>query len=295
MKKTLISAAILAVTASSAMYAQAANVQGGSSNGKMVVVGYSNFPLFITALGYTGLSMKRTDGWFSSYIDVHGGPVSIVGSQSVANSSAAYYARVPVFSFIKVAQIWHSTRDSAANVYSIRQVMTPYLPFWPQFGGLVVGQIKGTTKGNGVYFGEWAKSVPYLNPGDSTDLNMANGSRTVWYAGDNAVTRMPTLVAAKYDVTGIRQTGVGDNMPYAPMLYKGVLTANYSGGRGTIAGAIARGRDRVDFAGTTIASNGKFTKGNAIEGRFYNNAEALAGIYKGRTAADHVAFGGTRR
>lgn len=295
MKKTLISAAILAVTASSAMYAQAANVQGGSSNGKMVVVGYSNFPLFITALGYTGLSMKRTDGWFSSYIDVHGGPVSIVGSQSVANSSAAYYARVPVFSFIKVAQIWHSTRDSAANVYSIRQVMTPYLPFWPQFGGLVVGQIKGTTKGNGVYFGEWAKSVPYLNPGDSTDLNMANGSRTVWYAGDNAVTRMPTLVAAKYDVTGIRQTGVGDNMPYAPKLYKGVLTANYSGGRGTIAGAIARGRDRVDFAGTTIASNGKFTKGNAIEGRFYNNAEALAGIYKGRTAADHVAFGGTRR
>ena len=295
MKKTLIATAILAVAASSAMHAQAANVQGGSSNGNMVAVGYSNFPLFITSLGYTGLSMKRTDGWFSSYIDVHGGPVSIVGSRSVANSSGAYYATVPVFAFVKVAQVWHNTRDSAANVYSIRQVMTPYLPFWPQFGGLVVGQVKGTTKGNGVYFGEWAKSVPYLNPGDSTDLNMANGSRTVWYAGDNAVTRMPTLVAAKYDVTGIRQTGVGDNMPYAPKLYKGVLTANYSGGRGTIDGAIARGRDRVDFAGTTIASNGKFTKGNAIEGRFYNNAEALAGIYKGRTAADHVAFGGTRR
>ena len=295
MKKTLIATAILAVAASSAMHAQAANVQGGSSNGNMVAVGYSNFPLFITSLGYTGLSMKRTDGWFSSYIDVHGGPVSIVGSRSVANSSGAYYATVPVFAFVKVAQVWHNTRDSAANVYSIRQVMTPYLPFWPQFGGLVVGQVKGTTKGNGVYFGEWAKSVPYLNPGDSTDLNMANGSRTVWYAGDNAVTRMPTLVAAKYDVTGIRQTGVGDNMPYAAKLYKGMLTANYSGGRGTIDGAIARGRDRVDFAGTTIASNGKFTKGNAIEGRFYNNAEALAGIYKGRTAADHVAFGGTRR
>ena len=295
MKKTFIANAILAIAALSAMHVQAANVQGGSSNYRMVTVGASNFPFYVADRGYTGLSMTRANGWPSAYIDVHGEPVNLVGSASWANSPGPFYVHHLAFLSLRVAQAWHSSRNRTANIYSIRQTMIPYLPYWPQFGGLVIGQIKGTTKGNGVYFGEWSESVSHPQRGDSTDLNMSSRRRTVWYAGDNAVTRMPTLVAARYDVTGIRQTGVGDNLPYAPKLYKGVLTANYSGSRGTIAGAIARGRDRVDFAGTTIASNGKFSKGNAIEGRFYNNAEALAGIYKGRTAADHVAFGGKRR
>ena len=50
----------------------------------------------------------------------------------------------------------------------------------------------------------------------------------------------------------------------------------------------------MNFAGTTIDVNGKFVKGDAIEGQFYNNASALAGIYKGETAASNVAFGGSR-
>lgn len=46
-------------------------------------------------------------------------------------------------------------------------------------------------------------------------------------------------------------------------------------------------------ANVAIQASGGFS-GNDISGKFYNNAEALAGIYTGGTsAADHVAFGGS--
>lgn len=149
--------------------------------------------------------------------------------------------------------------------------------------------------GSGVYFGEWAPRAAGTPPADSTNLNMASSSRTVWYAGDNPTTTMPTLTNATYNVIGIQGVGTAaDNLPTAPKLYRGTLTANYGGGTNTLAGSITNGTNTVNFAGTTIDVNGKFVNGNAIEGQFYNNASALAGIYKGGTAASHVAFGGSR-
>lgn len=104
------------------------------------------------------------------------------------------------------------------------------------------------------------------------------------------------------NVIGIQGVGTAsDNLPTAPKLYGGTLTANYNGSNGTLTGSITNGTSTVNFnpggvATTfTAASQGKFTHTNGtIEGQFYNNASALAGIYKGGTAASNVAFGGSR-
>ena len=95
---------------------------------------------------------------------------------------------------------------------------------------------------------------------------------------------------------GIQGVGTAaDNLPTAPKLYGGTLTANYGGGTNTLAGSITNGTNTVNFAGTTIDANGTFANAaQTIEGQFYNNASALAGIYKGETAASNVAFGGSR-
>jgi len=294
MKKLIITTTALALAGAFAPAAQAANVQGNSSNEKTLIIGKSDFPPFVTPQGNAGIRMVAANGKPSGFIDLFGGPVSQVRNEAKANEAGSFFAKFPPLPIFNIAQVWYNDQHATANVYSLRQLMQLPLDVWPKFGGLVIGQVKGTAAGQGVYFGEWSRAVSAPIQTDSTDLHMADAGRLVWYAGDDAVTSMPTLVNAQYKVVGINRTGIGDNLPHAPKLYGGTLTANYSGTGGTLAGAISRGSHSVDFGGTEIASDGTFNKGNAIEGRFYNNAAALAGIYTGETASEHVAFGGSR-
>ena len=294
MKRFIITTTALALAGAFSPAAQAANVQGSSSNKDILVIGKSDFPPFVNPQGNAGISMVASNGKPSGFIDLFGGPVSQVRNEAKANEAGSFFAKFPPLPIFNIAQVWYNDQHATANVYSLRQLMQLPLDVWPKFGGLVVGQVKGTAAGQGVYFGEWSRAVSAPIQTDSTDLHMADAGRLVWYAGDDAVTSMPTLVNAQYKVVGINRTGIGDNLPHAPKLYGGTLTANYSGTGGTLAGAISRGSHSVDFGGTAIKADGTFKKDNAIEGRFYNNAAALAGIYTGETASEHVAFGGSR-
>jgi len=289
------SASVLALASSPA---QAINLQGDSSNKERLKIVSGTFPPGQPA-GYAGLRFRNPDNYWSFDVGILGGPIKHIRETSRANSGSEFYATMPIIP-VRIAQAWHNTQSNVANVYSLRQIINPPLSFAPRLGGLVVGQVKASnstsySNGSGVYFGEWAPQVSSPDRGNSTDLNMGSAERVVWYAGDNAVSRMPTLVNAQYRVVGIRQTGVGNNLPHAPNLYAGTLTANYRSGNGALTGALARGGERVDFAGTGISADGKFSNGTTLNGRFYNNAAALAGIYTGgQTRADHVAFGGNR-
>ncbi len=311
MKKTTLALAILAATASSAALAASPNVKGGTSNSTNVEAHIpSNHIMF------NGQNSGLRLGAATTYIDIAGGPVNGSNTAIAARGNGTILKPadmgMPALP-INVAQVWKDTAsvsDGSNNanfaINSVRQITT--LDFAPQFGGLVVGQVadaSGTplAVGNGVYFGEWAPRAAGTPPLNSTNLNMTSSDRTVWYVGDNAVKdgEMPTLVNAVYGVIGINQTGsdasantLAGGLPGSQNFYTGKLTANYTPYSGSITGSIVRGSDNVNFAGTTITQHGTFSNGSDIEGRFYNNAEALAGFYKGATAADHVAFGGSK-
>ena len=294
MKKSMIALSVMVLLGSGAAMA----ASGGSSNTANVAVGNSNHVLF--GGGNSGLKFENS---LMGFIDLAKGPVNGSNTAIASKGQGAIMtgadAGAPVS--MDIAQVWSASASQGTSkfmVNSVRQVNTFFLA--PQFGGLVIGQVANASGsplavGSGVYFGEWAPRAAGTPPANSTNLNMGSSSRTVWYVGDNPTTAMPTLVGATYNVIGIQGVGTAaDNLPTAPKLYGGTLTANYGGGTGSLAGSISNGTNTLNFADTTITSNGKFTKGNAIEGQFYNNASALAGIYKGGTAASNVAFGGSR-
>lgn len=305
MKKSMIALAAMALLGSGAAMA----ASGGSSNTANVAVGNSNHALF--GGGNAGLKFENS---LLGFIDIAKGPVNGSNTAIASKGQGAIMtgadAGAPVS--IDIAQVWNASATQGTPKFminSVRQVNTFFLA--PQFGGLVIGQVadaSGTPLaiGSGVYFGEWAPRAAGTPPTNSTDLNMGSNSRTVWYVGDNPTTTMPTLTNATYNVIGIQGVGTAsDNLPTAPKLYGGTLTANYVSGGGvnnTLTGSITNGTNTVNFAGTTIGSTGKFGNGTGgvgvpgtIEGQFYNNASALAGIYTGGgTAASHVAFGGSR-
>lgn len=308
MKKSTLTLAIMALVGSGAAFAASPNVQGGSSDISGVETGKSNHILFNG--NNSGIALNGA----GSYIDLAGGPIN--GSNNAiddhGNGAIMTPADMGLFGGLSVAQVWKA--DASVNgggtyanfaINSVRQITT--LSFAPQFGGLVIGQVGANSTGSaadpavplsvgsGVYFGEWAPRAAGTPPQDSTDLNMASNDRTVWYVGDNAVDATPNLVNAEYNVIGIRQTGEGTNLPGSHELYTGILTANYGSGTNKLTGSITRGSDSVNFtsANVMIGTSGGFS-GTDIEGKFYNDAEALAGIYTGGTsAADHVAFGGS--
>lgn len=301
MKKSMIALAAMALLGSGAAMA----ASGGSSNTANVAVGNSNHALF--GGGNAGLKFENS---LLGFIDIAKGPVNGSNTAIASKGQGAIMtgadAGAPVS--MDIAQVWNASATQGTSKFminSVRQVNTFFLA--PQFGGLVIGQVadaSGTPLaiGSGVYFGEWAPRAAGTPPADSTNLNMASSSRTVWYAGDNPTTAMPTLTNATYNVIGIQGVGTAaDNLPTAPKLYRGTLTANYNGSNGTLTGSITNGTSTVNFnpdgvpTTFTAASQGKFTHTNGkIEGQFYNNASALAGIYKGGTAASNVAFGGSR-
>lgn len=243
----------------------------------------------------------------ASRIDLAGGPIKGSNKAIAARGNGTIMKPADVGMFplpINIAQVWKASASNGGAQFAINSVrQITQISLAPQFGGLVIGQVANASGaplavGSGVYFGEWAPRAAGTPPNNSTDLNMTSTSRTAWYVGDNAVTNtnMPTAINATYGVIGINGVGTAaGGTPDNPNLYKGTLTASYGSGSGSISGTLTRaGSSDVDFTNTVIRNNGTFDKGSTIEGRFYNGAEALAGIYKGATAADHVAFGGSK-
>lgn len=322
MKKSTLALAISVLIGSGAALAASPNVKGGTSDSSGVAVGTpSNHSMF--GGENSGVKLNNSDGGF---IDLAGGPIKGSNNAIAARGNGTILKPadmgMPALP-INVAQVWKDTESvngvgsDYANfaVNSVRQITT--LSMAPQFGGLVIGQVGENSTGapadpvvplavgSGVYFGEWAPRAAGTPPLDSTNLNMTSSDRTVWYVGDNAVKdgEMPTLVNAVYGVIGINQTGsdasgntLAGGLPGNQNFYTGKLTANYGAGTGNIAGTIDRGTDSIDFAGTNISNDGTFGNNSTIDGRFYNGAEALAGIYTGSpsTVVDDVAFGGSK-
>lgn len=305
MKKSTLALAIMALISSGAV---SAAVKGDSSDIYGVETGVSDHGSFNT--GNSGIKLNNT----GKFIDLADGPlkgsntaIAARGNGTILKPADMGMPALP----INVAQVWKDTasvsdgsNDANFAINSVRQITT--LAIAPQFGGLVIGQVADASGaplavGNGVYFGEWAPRAAGTPPLNSTDLNMASADRTVWYVGDNAVTdtSMPTAINATYGVIGINGVGTAaGGTPDNPNLYKGTLTANYGSGTNTLTGSISRGTDTLNFAGTTIGNDGTFANNATnptIHGRFYNGAQALAGIHQaGAGVADDVAFGGSK-
>ena len=287
---------------------------GGSSELKNVKPGQSDAIPF--GAGKAGLRFVNGGNWSAS-INLQNGPVQhirnkyndgknpINGTDPYANVDGTRNSQylmlrdvAPVIGWFynpKLGQVWYENRHNNTEVYSVRQITEPKLFFAPKFSGLVIAKVPGMSEGNNVFFGEWAPRAGNP-PKNSTDLNMADGKRTVWYVGDNPTQNMPVLSEATYNVLGVNKHTPGQND-----FYTGVLTANYGAGKNTLEGSLSRPGDSVKFDGTNIRSNGTFDNGKAderITGRFYGSgAEALAGIVDrdGQAGVDRdIAFGGKK-
>ena len=150
--------------------------------------------------------------------------------------------------------------------------------------------------GADVYFGEWSQTSKFKD-----------GTHTVYYAGDDKGTTVPTSGSATYAVKGISNYG-------SKGLLSGTFFATFSGSDGSLEGSLSNGKsgaDRysldigiVDILGAQLSGNGaKFTYGNepavpngVVRGRFFGaNAKALAGIatFKDNRQFD-TAFGGAK-
>ncbi|OAM23520.1 hypothetical protein A7P89_03080 [Eikenella corrodens] len=285
---------------------------GGSSELDNVDPGMSEALPF--GAGEAGLRFTSGNHWSTSinlekgpvqhirakYNDRNKTPIPINGTDPYANVNGTRNPQyltlrdvAPVIGWFynpKLGQVWYENRHNNTEVYSVRQIANPAIPAAPKFGGLVIAKVPGMSEGNNVFFGEWAPRAGNP-PQNSTDLNMADGKRTVWYVGDNPTQNMPVLSGATYNVLGVNKHTPGQND-----FYTGVLTASYGAGKNELSGSISRPGDSVRFDGTNIRSNGTFDNGKAderITGRFYGSgAEALAGIVD-RTGVDRdIAFGG---
>lgn len=277
MKKLFMFTALALATSTSF-----AAVTGGSST-TYVSVGQSN----LQGVGEVGIAMPTAVGGTadaSKIVSFKSGPIA--QTNALIPTAGATSAHI-VMNGVKISETWKSSVAYGTQVYAYRQISDPQ-PNFPQFGGEVIAKVPGVE----VYFGEWAPRKTGVQPDNSTDLNLTSANRTVFYAGENATTAMPTLVNAKYDVVGIKRFD-----PSAPSVSSGTLTANYGGNSGTLAGSIAGGAGTVNFTGTTIASNGSFQNASGyIKGQFYgSSAEALAGIYNNGSTATSVAFGGKKQ
>ncbi len=314
MKASQLTLAVLLTAAFGSAYA--VEVQGGSSNTKAIKVGSSSLIPF--GAGRAGIAISNAaDGNYSFSVNLENGPARrirdkygrtpINGGNQNANVNGTANPKYltpgdvnPVlgwFSSEKLGQVWYEKRANNTEVFSVRQMAElsekGLLKKAPKFGGMTFAKVP--TAATNVFFGEWAprKGNP---PDNSTDLNMADGKRTVWYVGENPTTNMPNLVKAQYNVLGVNKHTPGQND-----FYTGTLTANYGGSKGSLIGNLTRGSDSIDFAGTNINSRGIFDNGKAdehISGRFYGSgAEALAGIVDrdGQAGVDRdIAFGGKR-
>ena len=314
MKASQLTLAVLLTAAFGSAYA--VEVQGGSSNTKAIKVGSSSLIPF--GAGRAGIAISNAaDGNYSFSVNLENGPARrirdkygrtpINGGNQNANVNGAANPRYltpsdvnPVlgwFSSEKLGQVWYEKRANNTEVFSVRQMAElsdkGLLANAPKFGGMTFAKVP--TAATNVFFGEWAPRKGNSNQiANSTDLNMNDGNRTVWFVGENPTANMPKLANAKYNVLGINKHTPGKND-----FYSGVLTANYGAGKNELSGTISRAGDSINFANTKIESSGKFDNHKNTEhitGRFYGNgAEALAGIVNRAGADKDVAFGGRRQ
>ena len=309
MKTSQLTLAVLLTAAFSSAYS--VEVKGGdSSKGQLIQAAESDSLPF--GAGAAGIKVSTGNG-LSNSINLQAGPAQrirnkygnapINGGNQNANVNGTANPKYlqpgdinPIagwFSKTKLAQVWYEKRANNTEVFSVRQMADPKLPIAPKFGGMTFAKVP--TAATNVFFGEWAPRKGNSNQiTNSTDLNMNDGNRTVWFVGENPTANMPKLVNAKYNVLGINKHTPGKND-----FYTGVLTANYGTGKNELAGTISRAGDSINFANTKIESSGKFDNHKNTEhitGRFYGSgAEALAGIVD-RTGADKdVAFGGAKK
>ena len=314
MKASQLTLAVLLTAAFGSAYA--VEVQGGSSNTKAIKVGSSSLIPF--GAGRAGIAISNAaDGNHSFSVNLENGPARrirdkygrtpINGGNQNANVNGAANPRYltpsdvnPVlgwFSSEKLGQVWYEKRANNTEVFSVRQMAElsdkGLLANAPKFGGMTFAKVP--TAATNVFFGEWAPRKGNSNQiANSTDLNMNDGKRTVWFVGENPTANMPKLANAKYNVLGINKHTPGKND-----FYSGVLTANYGAGKNELSGTISRAGDSINFANTKIESSGKFDNHKNTEhitGRFYGKgAEALAGIVNRAGADKDVAFGGRRQ
>ena len=177
------------------------------------------------------------------------------------------------FSKTKLAQVWYEKRANNTEVFSVRQMADPKLPIAPKFGGMTFAKVP--TAATNVFFGEWAPRKGNSNQiANSTDLNMNDGNRTVWFVGENPTKNTRNLAAATYNVVGINKHTPGKND-----FYTGEIKATFgTGDKGSMSGALKRAGDRdLSFNGVEITnSKGTF---NSIPGR---NNEGITGQFYGR-------------
>jgi len=221
----------------------------------------------------------------------HPGGVSAV---SVQAAGAPYNAFTGFSSLKGLAQAFAAQGTSNTNVtvgsktFNISHIPVSAMPpSHSALGNFNFGQV-GTQE---VYFGEWWKA------GDTP----ASASHTIYYAGDNTNTTVPTAGTATYTVAGIN--GSGSN------LLSGTFTANYGAGtlEGTLTGTgtavsslsldgVAFNPGTAAFAGLATA-NGTAGVDNSgvVQGQFFGaNASALAGIAQFDNVSYNTAFGGAK-
>lgn len=312
MKASQLTLAVL-LTAAFGSAAHAANVEGGSSNTNLIKPKISDPLPFGEGAAGIQVSTGKGNG-LSNSINLEAGPAQrirnkygnapINGGNQNANVNGAANPKYlqpgdinPIagwFSKTKLAQVWYEKRANNTEVFSVRQMADPKLPIAPKFGGMTFAKVP--TAATNVFFGEWAprKGNP---PDNSTDLNMADGKRTVWYVGDNPAKNLSNMTISKatYNVVGINNHTPGQND-----FYTGQVTADF-GSKAVMGGSISRGdKDTLTFKDVSInLRNGTFTSTGTtnkegITGQFYGtNAAALAGYAtRGNGVGDDVAFGG---
>ena len=312
MKASQLTLAVL-LTAAFGSAAHAANVEGGSSNLNLIEPKTSD-PLPFGA-GAAGIKVSTGNG-LSNSINLEAGPAQrirnkygnapINGGNQNANVNGTANPKYlqpgdinPIagwFSKTKLAQVWYEKRANNTEVFSVRQMADPKLPIAPKFGGMTFAKVP--TAATNVFFGEWAprKGNP---PDNSTDLNMDDGNRTVWFVGENPTKNTTGLATATYNVVGINKHTPGEND-----FYTGEITATFGTNKfGSMSGELKRAGDKdLSFNGVEINnSNGTFNSGAAnnegIKGQFYGNgAAAIAGYAnRGNGKGDDVAFGGAKK
>ncbi len=313
-KQTLLAAVLCGVFGVAVADSGQNDGMGGTSNRQAVQTNKSDRLPF--GAGQAGLSFNAGNG-FSTTINLEKGPVQhirakyndrnqtpipINGTDPYANVDGTrnpHYLTLkdvkPVIGWFynpPLGQVWYENRHNNTEVYSVRQMAEPAIPAAPKFGGLVIAKVPGMGEGNNVFFGEWAPRAGNP-PKNSTDLNMADGKRTVWFVGDNPTGNTAGLGSMTYNVVGINKHTPGRND-----FYTGSVTARFgTASTGTMEGSISRGDDHIDFNKATITNkDGTFAdRTQGMTGRFYGSgAAAMAGYTTRGTAGvgDDVAFGG---
>ncbi|VXA54390.1 conserved hypothetical protein; putative signal peptide [Acinetobacter proteolyticus] len=260
-----ISQLFIGLVACSAMFAHA-GIDGASSNENNIIIG-------------AAANASHPGGAVAVSVQAAGAPYNaFTGFSSLKGLAQAFTARGASNTDVTVG-------SKTFNISHIPVSAMP--PSHSALGNFNFGQV-GTQE---VYFGEWWKA------GDTA----ASASHTVYYAGDNTNTTVPTAGTATYTVAGINGS--------ATNLLSGNLTANF--GAGTLQGSLTGTGTAVSSLslngvtfnpGTAAFSGGASANGTAglnnsgiVQGHFFGaNAAALAGIAEFNNAAYNTAFGGAK-